>query len=257
VIAYDLRIPGAIYVGCESKGFFKSVDEGKTWKNIKLVGVRITSVVLWPWEKFYPSIAKGRTHLCVTTAPDQWMIPLGRGKPAVSVKEMRSRAYRSGGDDVSSLQVLEDRTDTGFYNVAWDKSLLSTTALSFATTHGYQGNSGGHMSLFPPEKRLEWFRPLTALGTSARGTNRSGRFFTQALDPVEGRLSYCEGGWGMGWNWRKVKGTPPKGGLIHAAGDPHTGDQWWFVYTDGLYHSADAGKTLSKIMDASGKEVVK
>ena len=39
-------------------------------------------------------------------------------------------------------------------------------------------------------KNFEWLRPFTALGTTAMGEGRMGRFLTQALDPVvPGRLS--------------------------------------------------------------------
>ena len=42
-----------------------------------------------------------------------------------------------------------------------------------------------------------------------------------------------------------------KGGLIQVAGDPHKGDTWWFVFTDGLYVSHDAGLTMKKVMEAN------
>jgi hypothetical protein len=158
-------------------------------------------------------------------------------------------------DNVQSLAVLDERTDTGFTNVAWDKSLQSTGEISYATTHGYQGNSGGHMSLFPALKNLEWLRPFTALGTTAAGDRRNGRFLTQALDPaVPGRLSQCTGGWGMDWAWLPAKGTVPKGGLIAACGEQAQGDQWWFVHTDGLYFSPDGGQSMVKVMDESGRQ---
>jgi hypothetical protein len=253
VIAFDLRAPQTIYVGCESKGFFKSTDGGTSWKLLGLAGERITAVAVWPWEKFYPSLAQGVTQLCVTTCPDRWMSYLGRGNPSVATKATMARNYVSNGN-VESLAVLDERDDTGFHNVAWDKSLQSTREISFATTHGYQGNSGGHMSLFPARKNLEWLRPFTALGTTAAGERRDGRFLTQTLDPlVPGRLSSCVGGWGMDWSWLEAKGAAPKGGLIAAAGDVHQGDSWWFVHTDGLYFSPDGGANLTKIMDNSGK----
>ena len=254
VVAFDLRTPQTVYAGCESKGFFKSTDSGATWKLLGLAGERITAVAVWPWEKFYPSLAQGATQLCVTTCPDRWMTYLGRGNPSVATTATLARNYVSNGN-VESLTVLDERDDTGFHNVAWDKSLQSTREISFATTHGYQGNSGGHMSLFPAQKNLEWLRPFTALGTTAAGgERRDGRFLTQALDPqVPGRLSRCTGGWGMDWSWLAAKGAVPKGGLIAACGDVHQGEQWWFVHADGLYFSPDGGATLTKIMDESGR----
>ncbi|MCX6996696.1 MAG: PA14 domain-containing protein [Kiritimatiellaeota bacterium] len=254
VVAFDLRTPQTVYVGCESKGFFKSTDGGVTWKLLGLAGQRITAVQVWPWERFYPALAQGTTQLCVTTCPDRWMTYLGRGKPGVVTTETKARTYVSG-DNVQTLAVLDERDDTGFTNVAWDKSLQSTREISYATTHGYQGNSGGHMSLFPALKNLEWLRPFTALGTTAMGEGRMGRFLTQALDPeVPGRLSRCSGGWGMDWSWLPAKGTAPKGGLIAACGEHAQGNQWWFVHTDGLYFSPDGGATLNKVLDESGKK---
>jgi hypothetical protein len=254
VVAFDLRTPQTVYVGCESKGFFKSTDGGKTWRRLGLAGERITAVAVWPWERFYPALAKGKTQICVTTCPDRWMAFLGRGKPSVATKATVARSYFSN-DNVQSLTVLDERDDTGFHNVAWDKSLQSTREISFATIHGYQHNSGGHMSLFPPQKHLEWLRPFTALGTTAVGERRNGRFLTQALDPaVPGRLSLCESGWGMNWSWRPARGAAPKGGLITACGDVHRGDTWWFVHTDGLYVSPDGGATMRKVLDETGRE---
>ena len=252
VLAFDLRTPQTVYAGCESKGFFKSSDGGATWKQLGLAGERITAVQLWPWERYYPALAQGTTQLCVTTCADRWMTYLGRGNPGVATAGKLSRAYVSN-DNVQTLSVLDERDDTGFYNVAWDKSLQSTREISYATTHGYQGNSGGFMSLFPPQKSMEWLRPFTALGTSGVGEQRMGVFLTQALDPqVLGRLTVGQGGWGMDWSWRPFKGTPPKGGLIAACGEHAQGDQWWFVQTDGLYFSPDGGATLNKVLDQTG-----
>ena len=254
VIAFDLRTSRTIYVGCESKGFFKSADGGVTWKRLGLAGERITAVAVWPWERYYPALARGRTQICVTTCPDRWMTYLGRGNPSVATAATVARCYVSN-DNVQSLTVLDERDDTGFHDVGWDKSLQATREISYATTHGYQHNSGGHMSLFPPQKNLEWLRPFTALGTTAAGDVRNGLFLTQALDPaVPGRLSLCRSGWGMNWEWLPSKGTAPKGGLIAACGDHLRGDRWWFVHTDGLYASPDGGATLHKVMDESGTE---
>ena len=254
VVAFDLRTPQTVYVGCESKGFFKSIDGGVTWRRLGLAGERITAVTVWPWERYYPALAMGMTQLCVTTCPDRWMTFLGRGNPGVATAETVARAYVSN-DNVQSLTALDERNDTGFNNVAWDKSLQATREISYATTHGYQHNSGRHMSLFPAQKNLEWLRPFTALGTTAVGDRRNGRFLTQALDPeVPGRLSLCQSGWGMDWSWLPTKGTAPKGGLIAACGDQNQGDKWWFVYTDGLYYSPDGGERMTKVMDESGRQ---
>ena len=256
VIAFDLRTSRTIYVGCESKGFFKSTDGGGTWRRLGLTGDRITAVAVWPWEQYYPSLAKNRTHLCVITCPDRWMTFLGRGKPSVVTAAKVARNYVSH-DNVRSLTVLDQRDDTGFHNVAWDKSLQATGEISYATTHGYQHNSGGHMSLFPRQKNLEWLRPFTALGTTAVGDRRNGRFLTQALDPATpGRLSLCRSGWGMNWSWLPARGTAPKGGLIAACGDRRKGDKWWFVHTDGLYFSHDGGVTIRKVLDEKGASAV-
>lgn len=109
------------------------------------------------------------------------------------------------------------------------------------------------MSLFPEQKRLESFRPFTALGTTAMGERKFGRFITQALDPVvSGRLSRSEL-WAEEWQWLPVQGAVPRGGLIAVAGDPHHGERWWFVHTDGLYASSDGGRTMARVLDASGR----
>jgi len=253
IVAFDLRTSQTVYVGCESKGFFKSTDGGVTWKRLGLAGERITAVTVWQWERFYPALARGMTHLCVTTCPDRWMTFLGRGKPGVATAETVARSYVSN-DNVQSLAALDERNDTGFNNVAFDKSLQSTREISYATTHGYQHNSGGHMSLFPAQKNLEWLRPFTALGTTAVGDRRNGRFLTQSLDPAApGRLSLCQSGWGMDWSWLPAKGTAPRGGMIAACGDQNQGDKWWFVHTDGLYYSPDGGEHMTKVMDESGR----
>lgn len=251
VVAFDLKTPQTVYVGCESKGFFRSSDGGSTWARLGLEGERITAVTVWPWERYYPAVARGRTELCVTTCPDRWLTCLGRGTPVVTTPATVARSYVSP-DSVRSLVVLDERADTGFFNVAFDKATQTTRVTSYATAHGFQHNSGGHMSLFPAPKHFETLRPFTALGTTAMGDQKFGRFITQALDPaVPGRLSLSER-WAEEWSWLTPKGTPPPGGLIAAAGDAHLGGSWWFVYTDGLYFSADGGAHLKKIMGERG-----
>lgn len=252
VVAFDLKNPQAIYVGCESKGFFKSTDGGATWNRIGLAGERITAVTVWPWERYYPAVARGKTELCITTCPDRWMAFLGRGTPTVATAAKTARSYVSS-DSVRSLSVMDERSDTGFYNVAFDKATQTTRVMSYATAHGLQHNSGGHMSLLPEWKNLEWLRPVTALGATAMGEQKCGRFITQALDPVvPGRLSRSQA-WAEEWCWLHLQGTIPKGGLIATCGDHAQGGTWWFVYTDGLYCSLDGGEHMAKVMDESGK----
>ena len=189
---------------------------------------------------------------CITTCPDRWMAFLGRGTPAVATPATLARSWVSP-DGVRSLAVLDERGDTGFYNVAFDKATQTTRVMSYATAHGFQHNSGGHMSLFPPAKHFEWLRPFTAAGATAMGSQKFGRFLTQALDPVTpGRLSHSER-WAEEWDWLPSQGAVPKGGLIAASGDARQGAQWWFVHTDGLYFSADGGAHLTQVMDPSAK----
>lgn len=252
IVAFDLKDPRTLYVGCESRGFFKSADGGSTWNRLGLEGERVTAVVVWPWERYYPAVAQGKTEMCVTTCPDRWMSFLGRGVPAIATPLRATRSHVLS-DQGRSLAVLDERSDTGFFNVAFDKATQTTRVMGFATAHGFQHNSGGHMSLFPEQKRLESFRPFTALGTTAMGERKFGRFITQALDPVvSGRLSRSEL-WAEEWQWLPVQGAVPRGGLIAVAGDPHHGERWWFVHTDGLYASSDGGRTMARVLDASGR----
>jgi hypothetical protein len=234
---------------------FKSTDGGATWRHLGLKGERITAVVVWPWERYYPAVARGRTELCVTTCADRWMSYLGRGEPAVATLATVSRSYVLS-EQGPALSVLDEREDTGFFNVAYDKATQTTRVMSFATAHGFQHNSGGHMSLFPEQKQFESFRPFTGLGATAMGDRKFGRFLAQALDPsVPGRLSRSEI-WAEEWAWLPSEGRVPKGGLIAACGDLHQGDQWWLVHTDGLYASPDGGRSLIPVLDASGRPVL-
>ena len=66
-----------------------------------------------------------------------------------------------------------------------------------------------------------------------------------------GRLSRSER-WAFEWDWLPTQGSVPRGGLIAVCGDVNLGDQWWFVFTDGLYFSQDGGATLKQVMDERG-----
>ncbi len=253
VVAFDLKNPQTVYAGCESKGFFKSTDGGATWARIGLEGERITSVVVWAWEKYYPAPAKGKTHLCVTTCPDRWVSFLGRGEATTKTAATASRSYLSP-DGVQTLAVSDERADTGFYNVAFDKALQSVNEMRYATTHGCQAQvfAGTQMALYAAPKHLEWLRPFTAISATAMGDQKFGRVITQALSPATpGRLSKSER-WAFEWEWLTLKGAVPKGGLIAVCGEVGLGQKWWFVFTDGLYFSNDGGATLSQVLDERG-----
>ena len=256
VIAFDLRQPETLYVGGESRGFFKSTDSGQTWTRMGLAGERITAVTVWPWESHYPAPAQGKTHLCVTTCPDRWMPYLGRGISGTTSTNLLSRAYVSR-DGVRTLVLADEREDTGFYNVAFDKALQSVGEMRYGTTHGYQSQvfAGWHMALYPPQKNLEWLRPMTAVGAVAVGDRKFGRFIAQALDPQDpARLSFSEQ-WAFDWSWLKPTGRAPRGGLVAVAGDVMLGERWWFVHTDGLYTSPDGGRSRVLLLGPDGGPV--
>jgi hypothetical protein len=254
ILGIDYRNRNRIFVGCESKGLFRSTDGGKTFSSLGCQGERITAVVVWPWEKHYPAPARGKTHLCVTTCSDAWMEYLGRGRPRTFTPAGTSKSYITR-DDGETVALSEERDDCGFYNVAFDKAMQSTNEMRYATSHGYQTQvfEGWHMALYPPQTNLEWFRPYTAVAAAAKGDEKFGRFIAGPLAPERpGRYSVSER-WAFEWSWLTPQGTQPdakpsKDGLIAAACDMSEGKIWYFLHTDGLYHSADGGATVSKVL---------
>jgi hypothetical protein len=246
VIGFDLRNPELIYAGCESAGLFRSPDSGRTWARVGLQGERVTAVTVWPWERYYPATARGKTQIGVTTCLDAYMALLGRGTPAVTSNAKSSRSYSSP-DGVQTLSLLDERPDTGFYNVAFDKATQNIYEFTYATSHGVQSNSGGHISLFPPAKSLDWLTPCTALGASAHGEEKFGRFLTMSLMPTDMHRVSLSTQWAFEWSWRKMEGGPAAGGLISVAPDRLNGERWWFLFSDGLYRSDDGGAHLLKL----------
>lgn len=263
ILAVDYRNPKRIFVGSESMGLFKSEDAGETFQLLGAQGERITSVVVWPWEKHYPAPARGQTHFCATTCADKWMQLLGRGSPTTSTATTISKSYITR-DDAKSIVVSEQRDDCGFYNVAFDKAMQSTNEMRYATSHGYQTQvfEGWHMALYPPEKNLEWFTPYTAVAAAAQGDQKFGRFIAAPLFSNQpGRYSKSER-WAFEWSWitpTTVSAAPqrPKGGVIAIACDQTDGRIWYFLHTDGLFLSTDGGETITKILgDQPGKPIV-
>jgi len=250
VAAFDLKDPETLYVGTESKGCFKSTDGGATWTSLGVVGERITSVVVWPWDYVNPVAGRGMSHLCVTTCPDKWMPLLGRGKPAIATTGETAKSYVSH-DNIKSLKVLHARDDLGFYNVAFDRMCQAPDNMRYATSYGLQHNVGGDMFAFPEAKNVEWMRPFTAVYGACLPGTKSDHCIAQALDPVRPERISVSQSWAFNWDWKNLQGDVPKGGLIAVTGEYRVGEQWWFVYTDGLYSSTDGGKHLTKVMDAS------
>ena len=256
VLAHDLRNPDIVYAGCESAGCFRSEDGGRTWQRLGQAGERITAVVVWPWEEHYPAPAQGRSHLCVCTCPDRWMRLLGRGEPLVQTGNKVSRGYLSP-DGGKSLVVSDERDDTGFYHVMFDKALQSVNEMRYGTSHGVQSQvfAGSQMALYAGAKSLEWLRPVTALGAAAQGDAKFGRCFAQALDPVRpGRYSVSER-WAFEWSWLESRGDVSGRGLLAVAGDVREGREWWFLHGDGLYWSSDGGQTVRRVLDETGQPV--
>jgi hypothetical protein len=249
VVAIDQVTPTLFWAGCETKGFFRSEDSGKTWKRIGAEGERITAIAVNRWLRGN----NNQSYLQVVTCPDSWMPLLGRGQPALSASVKVSRDYLSR-DGGLSLQRACERTDLGYLNVAFDKGAYPEE-LPYATTHGVLKalGAGERTYLFPPIKNLECFRPVTALGCSGIDDGRMGRCLTQALDPAKpGQLSRSEFcAWS--WNWISLAGERPAGGLISVCGEFKQGKLWWLLATDGLYRSTDSGTTLKKILDEKGK----
>ena len=254
VIAFDLKDPQTLYVGTESRGCFKSTDGGATWTSLGVAGQRITSVVVWPWDYVNPVAGRGMSHLCVTTCPDKWMPLLGRGMPAITTGGETAKSYVSH-DNIKSLSVCHSRADLGFYNMAFDRMCQNPGQMSYATSYGLQHNVGGDMFAFPEAKHLEWMRPFTAVYSACLPGTKNARCIAQALDPVNsGRISVSQS-WAFSWNWINIRGSVPKGGLVAVTGEYRVGEKWWFLYTDGLYYSPDGGKNMTKVLDASGKDV--
>ena len=248
VVAFDPLTPEILWAGCETKGFFRSEDGGKSWKLIGAEGERITTVSVSRWIRGQGNVAQ----LHAVTCPDVWMPLLGRGQPAISAKVTASRDYFSD-DGGRSLRKTSERTDLGYFNFTFDKG--ATTESPYATTHGILKalGDGERTYLFPLAKNLECFRPITALDMTGIGDTLQGRTLTQPLNPTKlDKLSRSDF-FSFGWNWVPIAGDLPTGGLISVCGEFKEGKQWWLLATDGLYQSSDGGTTLKKVLNQSGQ----
>jgi hypothetical protein len=110
------------------------------------------------------------------------------------------------------------------------------------------------MFAFPEAKHVEWMRPFTAVYGACLPGTKNGRCIAQALDPVNPERISVSQSWAFNWDWKKIQGSVPNGGLVAVTGEYRVGEKWWFVYTDGLYCSTNGGKNLTKVLDASGRQ---
>lgn len=242
VVAFDPADPAILWAGCETRGFFRSEDSGRTWKRIGAEGERITAITVNRWIRGHA----GKAYLHVVTCPDSWLPLLGRGKPALVAAVAVARDYVSH-DGGLSLNRTCERTDLGYLNVSFDKG--SASELPYATTHGILNSlgDGERTFLIPPAMNLEWLRPVTALGCAGLDDGRCGRCLTQPLRPDKpGWLSRSDA-FAFRWNRLAIGGDRTTGGLIAVCGEFKHGQQWWLLATDGLFHSTDGGATLKSV----------
>ena len=108
------------------------------------------------------------------------------------------------------------------------------------------------MTLFPDPKHFEWLQPFAAVGATAMGDQKFGRFRDRALDPVAAGLLSGSERWAEGRSWLPSSGEVPRGGLIATCSDPRQGDQWRFMLADGFCFSPDGRANITSVMNDSG-----
>ena len=245
VIAFLPVNAKTIFVGCETRGLYRSEDGGETWKEMLPGGHRFTAIRANPYfrNEF------GQTVIHAVTCPDRFLPLLGRGKPAFSAKETTAVDFVSY-DNGKTFRGDTRRTDLGYLNAL--SLRCGSSHWLFGTTHGllFSFSQGLDSYLYSTSLPLESLRPFTALGGGIAGSQLCTRKFTQALDPkVPGRISRCDLG-GDVWSWTTHKGATPNGVIAIVPADQtpsSTGKKWWILGTDGLYRSENNGVTLRKV----------
>jgi len=249
VVAFLPMDPKTVFVGCETRGLYRSRDGGATWKRLVPGGRRFTALHVNPYFKN----EFGHTVVHAVTCPDRFMPLLGRGRPALSTTEQASFDYVSG-DNGKTFEMKATRTDLGYLNL--NALRCNSNCWMYGTTHGflYTVSQGWDTYLYASYPTLEARRPFTALGGSIAGSQLCTRKFVQALEPaVPGRMARCDLG-GDVWAWTTAKSSFPKRVIAIVAADQRktaTGAKWWILGADGLYRSDDSGATVRKIAVSS------
>lgn len=245
VIAIDQKDPNRVLVGGESKGLHLSEDGGCTWREIgALRGKRITCVKnhTFAWR----NRAKER-WFTVLTCGDAWMAALGRGQPSVRTESRTSRVIHVIDGEVVEANVRED---CGYYNCDWTRGIDERRQLVFATTIGFQGNSGRHFSSYPAPHVCDWWSPATAIAAgSADGDEekRCGLLECAVLAPSDPAKLIRSFAHGYKWtcvNYREGKGEVPTSLTIAIATRPRQGDVWYHLTADGKLYRAETGDAV-------------
>jgi len=249
VVAFLPMDPRTIFVGCETRGLYRSFDSGETWECVVPEARRFTALHVNPYFKN----ESGHTVIHAVTCPDRFMPLLGRGRPAFPTTEQAAFDYVSGNNG-KTFEMKATRSDLGYLNV--HSLRCNPNVWMYGTTHGYLYtiSQGSDTYLYASHPNLETRRPLTALGGSIAGSQLCTRKFVQALDPaVPGRMARCDLGADV-WAWTTAQGTFPKRVIAIVAADQGkkaTGAKWWILGADGLYRSDDSGAELRKIAMSS------
>jgi len=236
--------PNEVLVGTETKGLFRSIDGGKTWKQILPGDQRFSTV------KYHRFKEGQRRDVYAVTCLDRVMPILGRGKSKFKTNAKVSRIYFSN-DSGKGFVLKSENQSRGFLNLAFFN--MATNELMLGTTHGfeYSWTAGNSTYLFSGHPNLERLRPITAIASSMDEGSGGiySRSLMQAINP-ERVNQLCIGGHHWYWPNRRTINPPYKGVIKINPGDlsnKATGRQWWFLGLEGLYYTSDKCKTFTKI----------